>query len=121
MYAKTIHAFVQQKVLTLLPRFYVYVNGSQVAEIVKEFTLLKPKYRIAGLNWEVQGDIFGHDYRITENGREIVRIHKVWLAWGDSFELEISDTANEVMALAVVLAIDCVMDASDTSSSYSTN
>ena len=57
MYAKTIHAFVQQKVLTLLPRFYVYVNGSQVAEIVKEFTLLKPKYRIAGLNWEVQGDI----------------------------------------------------------------
>lgn len=107
-------AFVQQKVLTLLPRFFVFVNGTQVAEIVKEFTILKPKYRIEGLDWEVQGDILGHDYQITENGREIVRIHKVWLAWGDTFELDIADAADEVMALAVVLAIDCVMDASET-------
>ncbi len=112
-------AFVQQKVLTLLPRFFVFVNGTQVAEIVKEFTILKPKYRIEGLDWEVQGDILGHDYQITENGREIVRIHKVWLAWGDTFELDIADAADEVMALAVVLAIDCVMDASETAAASS--
>ena len=119
-------AFVHQKVLTLLPRFFVFVNGIQVAEIVKEFTLLKPRYRIEGLNWEVQEDILDHDYQITENGREIVGIHKVWFSWGDSYELNIADTGasdfnSEVMALAVVLAIVCVMDDSESAAYSSTN
>lgn len=117
-------AFVHQKVLTLLPRFFVFVNGTQVAEIVKEFTILKPRYRIEGLNWEVQGDIFDHDYQITENGRVVVGIHKAWFSWGDSYELDIADTADsdrEVMALAVVLAIDCVMDDNESASYSSTN
>ena len=119
-------AFVHQKVLTLLPRFFVFVNGIQVAEIVKEFTLLKPRYRIEGLNWEVKGDILNHDYQITDNGRVVVGIHKAWFSWGDSYELDIAGTAasdsnSEVMALAVVLAIDCVMDASESASYSSTN
>lgn len=103
-------AYVQQKVLTFLPRFFVFVNGQQVAEIVKEFTLFYPKYRIEGLGWEVEGDFLAHDYSITDRGREIINIHKVWLAWGDTYELRIADGVNEAMAVAVVLAIDCVID-----------
>lgn len=103
-------AYVQQKVLTFLPRFFVFVNGQQVAEIVKEFTFFYPKYRIEGLGWEVEGDFLAHDYSITDRGREIVNIHKVWLAWGDTYELRIADGVNEAMAVAVVLAIDCVID-----------
>lgn len=103
-------AYVQQKVLTFLPRFFVFVNGQQVAEIVKEFTFFYPKYRIEGLGWEVEGDFLAHDYSITDRGREIINIHKVWLAWGDTYELRIADGVNEAMAVAVVLAIDCVID-----------
>ena len=33
------------------------------------------------------------------------------MTWGDTYELDIADAENEVMALAVVLAIDCVLDA----------
>ena len=88
---------------------------------MKEFTILRPKYRIEGLNWEVKGDLFDHDYQIIENGREIVRIHKVWFSWGDSYELDIADGANEEMVLAVVLAIDCVLDDSDTSTAAAAN
>lgn len=104
-------AFVHQKVLSFMPRFFVYVNGTQVAEIVKKISLFKPKYIIDGLGWEINGDFFSHDYTITENGRDIVSIHKAWMSWGDTFELDIVDGSNEVLTLAVVLAIDCVMDA----------
>ena len=104
-------AFVKQKVLSILPRFFVEVGGTQVAEIVKKISLLKPKYEIAGVNWKIEGDYMGHDYRIVENGQIIAAIHKKWLSWGDAFELDIADSANEVMALAVILAIDTVMDA----------
>ena len=104
-------AFIRQKLWTFMPRYMVSVNGTDVAEIVKEFTFLRPKYSILGPGWEVDGSFWEHDYEVTENGRPIVSIRKEWMTWGDTYELDIADTGNEVMALAVVLAIDCVLDA----------
>ena len=104
-------AFIRQKLWTFMPRYMVSVNGTDVAEIVKEFTFLRPKYSIIGPGWEVDGSFWEHDYEVTENGRPIVSIRKEWMTWGDTYELDIADTGNEVMALAVVLAIDCVQAA----------
>lgn len=104
-------AFIQQKVFSLLPRYFVFVNGMQVAEIVKELTFMHPKYSIDGLGWEVTGDFWAHDYEITQNGRSIVTIHKQWMTWGDCYEMDIADGSDEITALSVVLAIDCVMAA----------
>ena len=103
-------AFVNQKVVSLMPKFCVEMNGEEVAVIKKKVTFLKPKYLIEGPGWEVKGDFFSHDYEIVENGRTIVALHKKWMAWGDSFELDIVDESQEVLAVAVVLAIDAVMD-----------
>ncbi len=114
-------AFVRQNVISLLPNFSVEIGGQEVAVIRKKFTLLKPKYYIEGPGWEVQGDFFAHDYTITENGKTVVTIHKVWMAWGDTFELDIADESREVLAMAVVLAIDAVMDASQSSSAMMMN
>lgn len=104
-------AFIKQEIFSFLPRFYVLVNGNEVAEIVKEFTFFFPKYRIDGLGWEINGDFFDHDYEITKSGMPIVTINKEWFTWGDCYELNISGQADEIIALAVVLAIDCVIDA----------
>ena len=113
-------ALVQRKLLSLMPRFYVYVDGEQIAEIIKEITFLKQKYDIIGKGWTVDGDFTAHDYSIKSNGDEIARIHKVWMSWGDSFELDIRDTDDEVVLIAVILAIDAVMDAGNSRAGYST-
>lgn len=110
-------AFVRQKLWSFLHRYMVSVNGTDVAEIVREFTFLRPKYSIIGPGWEVDGSFWEHDYEVTENGRPIVSIRKEWMTWGDTYELDIADTGNEVMALAVVLAIDCVLDAQQNANS----
>lgn len=104
-------AFIQQKVFSFLPKFFVFIEGSQVAEIVKEFTFFRPKYSIDGLGWEIEGSFMAHDYEITQQGRSIVTIHKEWMTWGDCYELNIESEQDEILALSVVLAIDCVMEA----------
>ena len=109
-------AFVNQKVFSFMPKFAVEIDGEQVALIRKKFSFLKPKYEIDGLGWEIQGDFLGHDYVITENENPIVSIHKKWMTWGDTFELDNSDEKHEVLAVAVVLAIDAVMDSQESSS-----
>ena len=102
-------AYIQQKVWSFKPRFFVFISGIQTAEVVREITLLRPKYTIHGLDWECTGDVTGHDYEIWHGGDMIVRIHKVWFTWGDSYELDIPDSRNEILALSVVLAIDAVI------------
>ena len=101
-------AFIQQKVLTFLPRFFVYVENEQVAEIVREFTFFKPKYSIEGLHWSITGDIFQHEYRIDQDEHPIVSIHKAWMRFADTYEIDIKEERATIYALAVVLAIDCV-------------
>jgi uncharacterized protein YxjI len=110
-------AFIKQEVWSWMPRYYVFCNERQVAQIKKEFTFFFPKYTIAGLGWEIDGSFMAHDYRITQNGRHIVSISKEWMTWGDSYELDIADPKDEIIALAVVLTIDCVMAAQAAASS----
>ena len=82
----------------------------QIAEIKKEFSFLFPRYSIAGLGWEIEGRFMAHEYEITQGGRTIVSISKEWMTWGDSYELDILNPADEIVALAVVLTIDCVTE-----------
>ena len=70
-------AFIQQKVFSMMPRFFVYMDGVERAEIVKRFTFFFEKYEIEGLDWTIEGDFWAHEYRITQNGREVVSISKV--------------------------------------------
>lgn len=109
-------AFIKQEVWSLLPRFYVFCGDEQIAEIKKEFTFLFPKYSIQGLGWEIEGKLMAHDYEIIKNGNSIVTISKEWMTWGDSYELNIANPEDEIVALAVVLTIDCVMEASSSAS-----
>ena len=103
-------AFIKQEVFTLLPTYKVYVGEKEVAAIRKEFSLFRPRYSVGGLGWDVDGSFWEHQYQITQNGRHIVSIEKEWMTWGDSYHLSIADDANEIVALAVVLTIDCVVE-----------
>ena len=109
-------AFIKQELWSFLPKYYVFCNGNQVAEIRKEFTFLFPKYSIAGLGWEISGSFWEHNYEIVKSGTPIGSIRKEWMSWGDSYELDIANPADELVALAVVLTIDCVNEANSNNS-----
>ena len=103
-------AFIKQELFTFLPCYRVYVGGREIAQVRKEFTFFLPRYTVDGPGWDVSGHFLEHDYEITKNGRPIVTIQKEWMTWGDSYELDIADPADELAALAVVITIDCVVE-----------
>jgi uncharacterized protein YxjI len=103
-------AFISETVTFFMPRFSIIRDGSEVAEVVREFSLFRPKYRIDGLGWRVEGDFFDHEYWLTdENGAIVTTVSKAWFSWGDAYEIDISDSVDPVTALAVVLIIDAVL------------
>ena len=102
--------FIREKAWSLFPKYYIDRNGCEVAEVVREFSWFKPRYTIRGLDWQVFGDFWDHEYEINNGILPIVRVSKEWFSWGDAYRLWIDDGVDEATALAVVLIIDACLE-----------
>ena len=105
-------AKVEQELFRFRRRYNVTVRGRQTASVVQEFTFFKPRYTVEGPGWDVQGNFWGHEFTVTDGGRTVVTISKEWFTWGDCYVLDVADGTDELTALAVVLAIDCMVEQS---------
>lgn len=105
-------AKIEQELFRFRRRYNVTVRGRQTASVVQEFTFLRPRYTVEGPGWDVQGNFWGHEFTVTEGGRTVVTISKEWFTWGDCYVLDVADGTDELTALAVVLAIDCMVEQS---------
>ena len=109
------HLFtVDRVVLTLLPKFMVrFANGKEIS-IQSNFSLLHRDIDIdpehLGLN--VMGDFWGHEYTLTQRGNTVGSISKEWLSLTDNYRLDIFDETLRDLFVAVVIAIDCLLDES---------
>lgn len=104
-------AYIEQKLFSFLPRYYIYRGENMIAEVVREFSLFKPRYSVGGFGWEVEGDFWNHEYEVLDKGQSIVSVSKEWFSWGDAYELRFAPYVDEIAALAVVLVIDACIDA----------
>lgn len=104
-------AVVQKKAFALTPKYAVIVEGEEVAELSRESSLFgKPYYKVEGPNWTVDGDIWDKDYKIRRNMNVIIDVSKALLQ-KDTYKIDIHKDINPLMAVAVVLAVDCILDA----------
>lgn len=92
-------------------KFYISIDGKQVAAITKEISLA-PKFIIEGLNWEMRG-LMRHEYDMFENGRPVFSIHEEATGWGFHPVLSIADDVDELTALAVAMTISYVTSAEE--------
>lgn len=97
---------VQERVLTLLPRFELYLGEQYVGDIRKEFTLFRPRFQLDCNGWEVEGDFFQWDYTVWDGGREVMRLSKELWNWTDTYTMEIARPQDALCCLMIVLAID---------------
>ena len=100
-------AMVQQEVLTLLPRFDLYIGGSLAGTMSKELSFFKPRYNIDFNGWYIEGNFMEWDYSIRDgSGAEIAVVSKELMHWTDQYVLETLYDEDALGALMVVLAID---------------
>ena len=98
---------VREQVLTFLPKFELYVQDQYVGCIQKEFTFFTPKFDIDCNGWQVEGDLWGWDYRIRDGyGRTVAAVSKELFNWTDTYSLDVADSRDALLVLMVALAID---------------
>ena len=97
---------IHEKLLTFLPVFEIVVDGRLQGSVRKEFSFLRPSYRVDYHDWQITGDVFGWDYRVMQGDREVMSISKEVLNWTDTYILTYNNPAWEMPGLLLVLAID---------------
>lgn len=113
-------AFIRQKLMTFLPKYYINIGENQVAEVIKKFTILTQKYIVNGLGLEISGDFLAHEYSVYDgNGAEVMTVSKQWLTWGDTYVIDTHDIIDPVIAVSLLLVIDaCLQTENHIAASY---
>jgi len=55
---------------------------------------------------EIQGNIVSHEYNMERGGRKVAEVSKKWIAIRDTYTVEVSPGEDDVLILAITVAID---------------
>lgn len=97
---------IKQKLMTIMPVFEIEMGGVRRGTIQKKFTFLKPKYEVDFNGWRVEGDFLAWNYDVYSGCSSLIHITKEPLRWGDTYVIDVTNPADELMGLMLVVAID---------------
>lgn len=98
---------VNQRILTFLPKFEIYLGERYIGCINKELSFFKPRFNIDFNGWSVEGNFFEWDYEIfSSDGRKIASVSKELFNWTDTYVIDVVCPKDALCALMLVLAID---------------
>ncbi len=98
---------IKQKIITLLPKFEIYIDEQYVGSINREFNLFTPSYNIDYNGWYVEGNYWEWDYGIYDSYDNLVAtISKEFFNWTDTYSIEVYNPEDALSALMFVLAMD---------------
>jgi uncharacterized protein YxjI len=85
-------------------------GGEQIAVVKKALIApLRDRWSVNvknGPDLDVQGNILDHEYAIKQGWNKIAEVSKKWLSLTDTYGVEIDDGQNDILILAVAIAID---------------
>jgi uncharacterized protein YxjI len=85
-------------------------HGKKVAEVKKALiTPLRDRWTVKirdGADLDVQGNILDHEYEIKEGRRKVAEVSKKWFRVRDTYGVEIAPDQEDVIILAVTVALD---------------
>ena len=99
----------------LKKKFYVVIDGKQVAAITKEVSLI-PKFTFEGIDWTMNG-LMLREYDMLCDGLPVFTMHEEHTPWGERPVLNISEGVDPALALGVCMAVTYVTNMSDSEGS----
>jgi len=85
-------------------------DGSRLGLIQKALiTPLRDRFEVevpSRPELKVRGNILDHEYKIEQEGDKIAEVTKKWLRMRDTYGIEIEPGADELLILAVAVALD---------------
>lgn len=96
----------KQTVLSLFPKFDIYVQNKKIGSIAKHRTLKMVYFKITPLNWVVTGDFYNHHYFVRCEDQLIMELDKAYTSFGDYYRLSVPEAQHAPICLCIALIVD---------------
>ena len=97
---------VKQTVLSLLPKFDIYIQGKKYGSITKHRNLAGLYFKVTPLNWLVTGDFYNHYYTAYCKEQLIMELNKAYTSAGDYYMLFVPEIQHAPLCLCIALIVD---------------
>ena len=104
-------AKIQERLLAIKDTMVVEdPDGNQLAVIKKGLIAPLGEHWTVGVrggpDLDVQGNILDHEYSIMQKRSKVAEVSKKWLSLTDTYGVEIDEGQNDILILALAIAID---------------
>lgn len=103
-------AEIQEKMVRVKDTMDIARNGQVVATVKQALvTPVRGRFTVnvtGGADMDVDGNVLGHEFKVTQGGRQIAEISKKWFRIRDSYGIEIDAGQDDALILAVAVVID---------------
>jgi len=98
-------------VISLLAKYYIEDENKQQLAVIKRMLGLRPKFSLQLENkmLKVSGSIFAHSFVIEDGDELIASIQKRIISWGDTYEINVTDTYDPALSLFIVVLLDQII------------
>jgi uncharacterized protein YxjI len=102
---------IQERLLTIKDSMEIEdAEGRQIAMVKKALiSPLRDRWVVKvkdGPDLDVQGNILNHEYSIKQGRRKVAEVSKKWFRLTDVYGVEIAAGQNDILILAVTVALD---------------
>jgi uncharacterized protein YxjI len=104
---------IYQELVALVPTFHVNVKGGTSATVSMKILTITDRLKIDVPGWndlEARGDLFHHEYGIYRGSDEVAHISKAWVAFTDSYGIEIDREEDVLLLLSCAVVIDEILE-----------
>ena len=107
-------AQIKQHVISLLPRYEIYRNGQQWADVHEQFRLFGERFKVQGSNgmvFHVDGDIWHWNFTISDaNGNLMGNVGRQFSIFRDSYAVDVAPGVDAPFVLALAIVIEMVKE-----------
>jgi len=102
---------IKERILTIKDTMVIEDPSGKDFAVIKRALIapLRDRWDVKVKNGEdliVQGNILDHEYTVKRKGRKIAQVSKKWISLTDTYGVEIEERQNDILILAVAVAID---------------
>lgn len=105
-------AFIRQKLLAWGPTYEIHRDGELCAVVKKHlFTLFRCQFTVdvpGPKDLEAEGSFLDMEYTFTRCAQPVATVSKRWVAWADTYGVDIAAGEDDVLILASTVVIDMI-------------
>ena len=98
-------AYIEQRLLHLMPNYDIYINDQLACTIAKKFKLFKNDYELSN-GYKIEGNFMALNFTIYDkNGNQIGELSRKFISIGDKYTIDIYDESKLPIVLSIIVAI----------------